>query len=140
MNQRSKGVHGRMEKMRTNLAWPTLGDSDVPPAEERANHIHTCSLMVVRERTVIAGTAPWSPRAPIRRSTTRANAAITLTGHRESTGRDAIARNDDWQGETDHDCGLAKSPSFSPLTAFVSDIYVTGFEERQMLASLKPAH
>lgn len=66
----------------TNLAWPTPGDSDVPPAEERTNHIHTYSLVVAgaclpRERgdrgdgSLVLARA--RARAPTRCSTTRAD-------------------------------------------------------------------
>lgn len=47
--QREKEGEERFDRMEkwTNLAWPTSGDSDVPPAEKRANriyvYVHTCS-------------------------------------------------------------------------------------------------
>lgn len=65
-----------MEEKSTNLAWPTPRDSDVPPAEKRANHIHTYSLMVAREQsllsegeTTIARTNPQSLRLSSRCTT-----------------------------------------------------------------------
>lgn len=39
-----------MEEKSTNFAWPTSEDSDVPPAEERANHIYIYSFTVVQEQ------------------------------------------------------------------------------------------
>jgi hypothetical protein len=79
MNQGSEEARGTMEKTRTNLAWPTLGDSDVPPAEERANHIHTYSLMVARERgaTSFRGDGDRGATAPRARTHRGAHAGRT---------------------------------------------------------------
>jgi len=104
----------KMEKKWTNLARPTPGDSDVPPAEERANHIHTYSLMVARERSLDRGNGnrgdsySGPPRARPFGVQQRVDDAITLTGHCESAGRDAIVRNDERRRE--------RTPRFS-LTA-----------------------
>lgn len=115
--QREKEREERFDKMEkwTNLAWPTPGDSDVPPAEERANRIYTYTCILVRAEakppfagTTIVGTIPGLPSlslsfsAPTRLPGVqqRVDDAIMLTGHRESAGRDAIVRNDEERGSS----------------------------------------
>lgn len=120
----------KMEEKSTNLAWPTPGDSDVPPAEERAKHIHIYSLMVAREQglhsegeTAIARTNSQSPRSSSRHTTTRRRQRRS-NGYCESVGRNAIVRNDIRRADPSRPVkSFRLFSSFNILTVFVS----TGF-------------
>lgn len=88
--QRKRERFDKMEKKWTNLAWPTPGDSDVPPAEEYTYlWLRGSGANSSRGNADRGDQLPWPP-AYIHPAL---NDAITLTGHRESAGRDAIVRN-----------------------------------------------
>lgn len=140
MNQeeRKKERLDKTKEKSTNLAWPTPGDSDVPPAEERANHIHTYSLMVAREQgllsrgeTTIVRTTPQSPRSSNAQQRVDDNDDQTDTVNWSDVMRLRETIND---GLSRQDFpflpakSLRRFSSFNLLTAFVSAVTLLGTE------------